>query len=152
MGIINTSVDGVLMTNLKRIDVAGGDIFHAMKASSQGYCGFGEAYFTTITPGSIKSWKQHFSMTLNLVVISGKVKFVLFDDRDGSCTKSMYQTVLLGPSTEYGRLTVPPLVWMAFQCVGQELGIILNIANIEHLPSEAARKDIYEIPYNWSAE
>ena len=37
-----------LLTPLKTIDVAGGDVRHAMKRNDPGYVGFGEAYFSIV--------------------------------------------------------------------------------------------------------
>ena len=62
----------------------------------------------------IKAWKKHKIMTLNLVVISGLIKFVFYDDRIGS-SKGNFSEFLLGPDNNYSRLTVPPEIWMGFQ-------------------------------------
>jgi dTDP-4-dehydrorhamnose 3,5-epimerase len=152
MGEIVDGLAGVIVTKLKRIETPGGDVFHAMKASEAGYDGFGEAYFSTIIPESIKAWKRHTAMTLNLVVIAGSVRFVLYDDRGDSPTKGKYQSVKIGPMVNYSRLTVPPKLWMAFQCIGSETGVLLNIANIEHDPDEVTRKTIGDINFDWSIE
>ena len=47
-------LDGILLTPLKVIHHPKGDIYHALKASSPGYQGFGEAYFSIIKKGDIK--------------------------------------------------------------------------------------------------
>ena len=77
----DTQIEGVLLTPLKTIDVAGGDVRHAMKRNDPGYVGFGEAYFSIVKTGVVKAWKRHKLMTLNLVVCSGKIRFVIYDDR-----------------------------------------------------------------------
>jgi dTDP-4-dehydrorhamnose 3,5-epimerase len=41
------------------------------------------------------------------------------------------------------------MLWLGFQGVGNEENILLNIADIEHNPNEADRKEIDEIKYNW---
>ena len=73
-------MDGVTLTPLKKITHPKGDIFHAMKASDDGFFGFGEAYFSTVNQGEVKGWKKHTEMTLNLVVVTGEIKFVVYDD------------------------------------------------------------------------
>ena len=70
-------IEGILITPLKKIYNPRGDIFHAMKASSDGYIGFGEAYFSTINHGEVKGWKCHLRATLNLIVIVGEIRFVI---------------------------------------------------------------------------
>ena len=40
----------------------------------------------------------------------------------------------------YSRLTIPPNNWVAFQGIGMGKNMLLNIANIEHDPSESINK------------
>jgi dTDP-4-dehydrorhamnose 3,5-epimerase len=137
----------VMITKLDIIDTLGGSVMHAMKASSAGYTGFGEAYFSQVDQGAIKAWKRHKKMTLNLAVPVGEIRFVLFDDREVSNTQ--FQEIIISKGN-YCRLTVPPMVWMGFQGFSESGSMLLNIADIEHDPDEVDRKDISEINYNWS--
>jgi len=138
-------IDGVMLTPLNIIDVTEGDVLHAMKCSDSGFSGFGEAYFSTIKPGAIKAWKRHREMTLNLVVPIGEIRFVIFDDRNG---EKNFQEVVLS-TRHYCRLTVPPMVWMGFQGMGEQPGMLMNIANIPHDPNESDGKFLSEIEYDW---
>ena len=38
------------------------------------------------------------------------------------------------------RLTVPPMLWMGFQGVGDATAMLLNVANMPHDPDEVDRK------------
>jgi len=138
-------IDGVLVTPLRIIDTLGGNVMHAMKQSDPGYVGFGEAYFSQVSYGAIKAWKRHREMTLNLSVPVGEVRFVLHDDREGL---HVFQELTLSPSN-YFRLTVPPMVWVGFQGLSPEGSIVLNVANLEHNPTEIDRQEINQIDYNW---
>ena len=124
-----------------------GDVFHAMKKSDDGFAGFGEAYFSTIAKGEIKSWKKHTKMTLNLVVPIGKIRFVAYDDREDSPTNGILNEFVLSVEN-YVRLTVPPNVWLAFQGIDEQ-NLLLNIADLEHNPNEVVRKNLDEIFYQW---
>ena len=73
-------MDGVILTPLKKISNIKGDIQRIMKASDPGYVGFGEAYMSSINKGAIKGWKKHNKMTLNLIVIIGEIKFVVYNE------------------------------------------------------------------------
>jgi len=95
----------------------------------------------------IKAWKRHKQMTLNLVVPIGKVRFILFDDRNH---KSEFQEVVLS-NNSYNRLTVPPLIWFGFQGLSKSTSLILNIADIVHDPDEIDRKALNEIDFDWSS-
>ena len=136
-----------MLTPLKIIDTLGGDVLHGLKQNDPGYAGFGEAYFSSVEAGTVKGWKRHRRMTLNLVVPVGAVRFVVYDDRPESPTCGVFQCVTLS-TNNYQRLTVPPMVWMAFQGM-EEGGMLLNIASIEHYPEEADRKAIEEIAFSW---
>jgi dTDP-4-dehydrorhamnose 3,5-epimerase len=142
-------LDGVILTPLRRIPSDAGDVLHGIKASDPGYVKFGEAYFSTIHYGTIKPWKRHNQMTLNLVVPCGCIRFVLYDDRPESTSYGRVESFILSPD-DYHRLTVPPGIWMAFQGVSQNLNLVLNIADIEHDPKEADRADIDLITFDWS--
>lgn len=141
-------IDGLLLTPLKQISHPLGDVFHGLKSSENSFAGFGEAYFSTVNCGAIKGWKKHLRMTLNLVVIEGEIRFVLFDGRDGSATQGVFHEVRLSLNN-YQRLTVPPGIWMAFQGIGTGKNILLNVASIEHDPQESTTVKIEEISYEW---
>ena len=127
-------IDGVIFTPLKIISVADGDILHGMKISEEGYQGFGEAYFSTVDQGGIKAWKKHTIMYCNLVVIEGKVKFNLFDDRQTSQTQNQNMALSLSRNN-YARLTIPPNIWFGFKGLGQN-NVILNMASLIYDPEE----------------
>ena len=134
-------MDGVTLTPLKKITPPKGDIFHAMKASDDGFFGFGEAYFSTVNQGEVKGWKKHTEMTLNLVVVTGEIKFVVYDDN------SFYSVKL--SKNNYQRLTVEPGLWLAFKGVSAE-NMLLNLASIEHNTNESENVDMYGFDYNWN--
>ena len=135
-------MDRVILTPLKQIHNPKGDIFHAMKKSDVGFDGFGEAYFSTIHKGDVKGWKKHTKMTLNLVVPVGKIEFVLYNED----TKEFFSIEL--SQDNYQRLTVKPNLWMAFRGF-EENSMLLNLASIEHDPSEAIKIDLSGIKYEW---
>jgi dTDP-4-dehydrorhamnose 3,5-epimerase len=136
-------MDGVNLTPLKKINHPKGDIFHAMKASDEGFSGFGEAYFSTIGQGEKKGWKKHTKMTLNLVVPMGEIEFVVYDENSKE-----FMTVKLSQNN-YQRLTVQPNLWVTFRGIGEH-NMLLNLASIEHDPSEAVNVDLEEIKYEWT--
>tara|TARA_B100000795_G_C22691700_1_gene395886 strand:- start:556 stop:984 length:429 start_codon:yes stop_codon:yes gene_type:complete len=140
-------INDVLITPLKIIETKGGDILHSLKDKDNGFNGFGEAYFSEVQPGAIKGWKAHQDMTLNITVPIGKVRFVLFDDRDKSATE--FQELIISRKN-YVRLTIPPRIWVGFQGLVNINSLLLNIADIPHDPNESIRKNLTEIYYDWS--
>lgn len=143
-------IDGLIVTPLKRVEHPKGDIYHAMKASSPGYAGFGEAYFSTIGQGDIKGWKRHNRLTLNLVVPVGGIRFVICDDRSPNTSCGEFFELSVGPEN-YNRLTVPPGVWVAFQGL-HAWNMLLNIIAEEHDQAESDNIELDQIPYAWRTD
>tara|TARA_B100000212_G_C27383053_1_gene537989 strand:- start:698 stop:1129 length:432 start_codon:yes stop_codon:yes gene_type:complete len=118
-----------------------GDIFHVMKSSSKGFFGFGEVYISAINKNKIKGWKRHNQIYINLTVITGCAKFVVYDERENSCSKGEINSYLLGPTVDYSRLSIPPGLWVAFKGIEEE-NLILNVIPKEHDPNEADNKPL----------
>ncbi len=144
-------IDGVELRPLKRILVPKGDVFHALKCTDDGFCGFGEAYFTQIESGKAKGWKRHNRMTLNLVVVYGKVKFVIYDDRKDSKTKGKFEVITLSPEDNYQRLTVKAGLWMAFYGADDKTSMLMDIIPEPHDLSEADKKELSEIEFDFQS-
>lgn len=143
------NIMGVTLHPLKHIAVPKGDIYHALKSTDEGYTGFGEAYFSQIESGEVKGWKRHNRMTLNIIVPVGKIRFVIFDDREGSETYGKFQEVTLSPEDNYQRLTLAPGLWMAFQGIDSKTSMLMDIIPEPHDPTEASRKNIEEINFKF---
>jgi dTDP-4-dehydrorhamnose 3,5-epimerase len=141
-------IAGVTLTPLKIIEGPAGAVLHGMKASSPGYAGFGEAYFSQIHEGTTKSWRRHRETTMNLVVPIGAVRFVIHDDREGSASQGAFSSHTIGPGN-YARLTVAPGLWLAFLGVGPGTSTILSIIDREHDPTESDTRDLEAIAYAW---
>jgi dTDP-4-dehydrorhamnose 3,5-epimerase len=144
-------IDGVILTPLKQIFDERGKVMHMLSTQSPVFSTFGEIYFSCTYPGVVKAWHLHTKMTLNYAVISGEIKFVLFDDRDNSPTKGEIQEIFISPEN-YMLVTVPPLVWNGFKSVGPASAIVANCSDIPHDDQEMQRRspDDTHIPYSWA--
>lgn len=143
-------IDGVKITPLRQIPDERGKIMHMMRNDSELFTGFGEIYFSCVYPGAIKGWHIHKEMILNYAVPHGKIKFVLYDDRENSPTRGELQEIFLGVDN-YCLVTVPPMVWNGFKGIGTDMAIVANCSSIPHSPDEIMRMDPFDkkIPYNW---
>ena len=141
MGSVN--LDSIRVTALARISTIGGDVMHAMKMTDEGYAGFGEAYFSWVEANAVKAWKCHSTMTMNLVVPVGRVRFIF-------CTvdRTRFREEVIG-DVRYARLTVPPGIWFGFQGLAAPQSLLMNLASIPHDPAESKRCGLTEIQYNW---
>jgi len=142
-------MEGFALHPLKHIIVPKGDVFQALKSTDEGYAGFGEVYLSRIKEGEVKGWKRHNRMTLNLVVVFGIIKFVLYDDRKNSQTYGQFREFILSPEKNYQRLTVYPGLWVAFQGIGKDVSILMNIIPESHDSTETDNKELVEISYNF---
>lgn len=143
-------IEGVILHPLKRIEVPKGDVLHAIKSTDEGFCGFGEAYFSQIEVGAVKGWKRHNRMTLNLIVPVGAVKFVIYDDREGSYTQGKFTEIVLSPAYNYQRLTIAPGLWVAFMGMGEETSLLLDVIPEPHDPKESDKLELVHINYSFN--
>ena len=143
-------IDGVLVVPLKRIPDERGTVLHMLKRTDPHFIEFGEIYFSTVYPGVVKGWHKHAEMTLNYACIHGRIKLVLFDDRDGSPTKGELMEIFLGPEN-YSLVQIPPGIWNGFKGMGSKAAIVANCCTHPHDPSRSIRLDPFDndIPYDW---
>lgn len=141
------TIDGVCLTPLKDIVTDGGCVLHAMKKTDVGFRGFEEAYFSVVSYGTVRGWKRHRNMTLNLVVPVGEIKFVLIDDSGSS--KNLVVCEFILSRKNYCRLTIPSGVWVGFQGLSDGENMLLNLSNLLHDPAESDHKEIGQFTYNW---
>ena len=143
-------IEGVQVIALKRIPDERGTIFHMMKSTDPYFQQFGEIYFSTVYRGVVKGWHKHREMTLNYACIFGRVKLVLYDERDGSTTKGELMEVFLGPDN-YSLVVIPPEVWNGLKGMSNPYAIVANCCTHPHDPSRSTRLDPFDnhIPYAW---
>ena len=141
-------INGLILTPIEPINVSGGSVLRVIKESNPGYDGFGEAYFSIVNFGTIRGWKSHKEMTLNLVVPVGDIRFVMYDGRKNSSTYRNFQEAVLSRKN-YCRLTIPPKIWVGFQGLGKSTNLLLNMANIPHDHKEVDHLPLESIEYNW---
>ena len=144
-------IHDIKITPLKIISDERGRVMHMLRKDSAIFDKFGEIYFSTIFKDSIKAWHLHREATLNYSCIKGKVRLVLFDDREKSSTKGKYQEIILSP-VSYVLVTIPPNIWNGFKNLDNEESIIANCLTIAHNEKEMVRKDLFDksFNYNWN--
>ena len=144
-------IEGIAIRPLKQISDERGKLMHMLKRDDPWFEKFGEIYFSVVYPGAIKGWHLHKVMTLNYAVVSGIIKLVLYDDREGSPSRGQLQEIFTGQDS-YALITIPPNVWNGFKGIGTAPAIVANCATIPHDPAEIVRLDplTKTIPYDWN--
>lgn len=144
-------IEGVIIKPLKKIPDERGNIYKMQESCDSEFKGFGEIYFSTIYPGVVKGWHYHETAVLNYAVLKGMIKLVLYDNRQNSKTKGELMELFIGKQN-YCLVQVPPKVWNAFKCIGNEEAIIADLINVIHKEDIMKRMDPHNnnvINYNW---
>ena len=118
----------------------------ALTADEADFNGLGEAYFSRVNPGCVRGWKRHNEMTVNVVVPTGHVRFVIAEESGEGATS--FEHFDLGPDFTHGRLTIEPGTWFGFMG-GTDGGLELNLSDIVHRRDEADGKELDEFDYDW---
>jgi len=144
-------IDGVKVIPLKRIPDERGTIYHMLKRTDAHFTQFGEVYFSTVYQGVVKGWHLHRNMTLNYACIFGRVKLVIYDERDASPTKGELMELFLGPDS-YSMVVVPPGLWNGFKGMAPNYSIVADCIDIPHSEADSVRLDPADsrIPYDWA--
>jgi dTDP-4-dehydrorhamnose 3,5-epimerase len=141
-------LDGVSVTTLKIIPDDRGQVMHVLRADAPHFKKFGEVYLSSVYPNAIKGWKFHTLNQGNIAVPKGRVKFVLYDLRDGSPTKHQFQEVFLGDNN-YCLLTIPAGIAYGWKNLLPEIALLVNCASEAHQPGESVSFPLDQIPYSW---
>jgi len=143
----------VQVVPLRRIPDERGTIYHMLKRTDPHFIGFGEIYFSTVYEGVVKGWHRHRNMTLQYACIHGRVKLVIFDERESSPTRGELMELFLGPDN-YSLVVIPPGLWNGFKGMAADYSIVADCIDIPHEQAESERIDPFNnhIPYDWSVK
>lgn len=151
MNSFSTLIDGVLVTELKQINDQRGAVLHMLRSDAGDFTKFGECYFSEVVPGAVKAWKLHTLQTQNLAVPIGRLRLVIYDDRQNSNSRYSLFSIQLGRPDAYVRVKIPPGLWYGFACIGNSNALLVNCSDMPHEKNESKVLDIYDksIPYSW---
>jgi dTDP-4-dehydrorhamnose 3,5-epimerase len=143
-------IEGVQVVPLRRIPDERGTIYHMLRCDDPHFKQFGEIYFSHIYKDVVKAWHHHREMTLNYACIYGRIKLVMYDDRDQSPTRGELMELFLGPDN-YSLVVIPPEVWNGHKGMSDPYAIVANCCTHPHDPSRSQRMDPFgdTIPYDW---
>ena len=146
-------IEGVQVVPLKRIPDERGTIYQMLRATDPHFIQFGEIYFSSVYKDVIKGWHRHREMTLNYACVHGRIKLVLYDEREGSATKGHLNEIFLGPDN-HSLVVIPPEVWNGFKGLQAPFSLVANCCTHPHDPARSSRLDPFEnqIPYDWAVQ
>ena len=151
-GVAKELIDGVVVTPLKLVPNERGRLMEVQRRDDPDFPGFGQVYVTQSFANVIKAWYRHHAQTDQIAAITGLVKLVLYDDREGSRTRGFVNEIMLGELSP--RLVrIPPGLWHGFKAVGDGGAFLLHL-NSEPIRLDAPDEDRLaaddpRIPYTW---
>jgi dTDP-4-dehydrorhamnose 3,5-epimerase len=147
------NIDGVFISPLKIFTDQRGSVLHYLRSDITSFAGFKEAYFAETNQSVIKAWKKHENLTQHFAVPVGKLKLVIYDERENSKTKGTIQTIILGRPENYNLVCIPPMVWYGFQAIFEDCPTLI-VNSIDHYHSDAITDTLpinnHKIPYKWT--
>ena len=89
-------------------------------------------------------------MVLNYVAVFGRIKVVLFDDREESKTIGRTQEIFLS-NEDHKLVIIPPMIWNGFCSADKNVAVLANCSDIPHDKSEIVRLNYNDkkFPYSW---
>lgn len=145
-------IDGIFITELRQISDARGAVLHLLRCDAPEFTSFGECYFSEVLPGAVKAWKRHRTQTQNLAVPVGRIRMVIYDDRESSLTRGNLQVLELGRPDAYLLVQIPPGLWYGFACIDAIASLLVNCADLPHDPADNEVRTIDDplFPYTWT--
>jgi dTDP-4-dehydrorhamnose 3,5-epimerase len=113
---------------------------------------FGQVYVSATYPGVVKAWHYHKVQIDHFACVTGMVKLVLIDTRDGSPTKGAVNEFFIGHQNPV-LVQVPNLVYHGWKCISEEPSLVVNVTTE---PYNYADPDEYRLdphgtlPYDWT--
>ncbi len=149
----STRITGVRTKSLKLIPDERGWLMEILRNDdSEFFQKFGQVYVSATYPGVVKAWHYHKHQVDNFACISGMVKLVLVDTREGSPTKGAVNEFFLGTQQPI-LVQVPNLVYHGWKCISPEVSTVVNtpteLYNYDE-PDEYRLEPHGTLPYDWT--
>ena len=146
-------IDGVRTKTLRLIPDERGWLMEILRSDDPDYFQkFGQVYVSATYPGVVKAWHYHKHQIDNFACVSGMVKLVLVDTREGSPTKGAINEFFLGTQNPT-LVQVPNLVYHGWKCISTEVSTVVNVPTDLYRyddPDEYRLEAHGTLPYDWA--
>jgi dTDP-4-dehydrorhamnose 3,5-epimerase len=146
-------IEGVKVKALRTIPDERGWLMEIIRSDDGDFfTKFGQVYVSATYPGVVKAWHFHRRQVDNFACLTGMIKLVLVDTRDGSPTKGAVNEFFIG--TEQRLLVqIPALVYHGWKCISTEMSLVVNVpTELYHYedPDEYRVEPHGTLPYDWT--
>ena len=129
--------------NLKKIKNLKGNIQLIKKYKKNSLKNISEIYSLWINKNQIKGWNFHKKMTVNLIILVGKVKFVIYNPKNYS-----FKSYIINEKKPQ-MIVIPPKRYFGIKNLYKSKSLLLNIANLKHNKNEYTKTPLNKIKYSW---
>jgi dTDP-4-dehydrorhamnose 3,5-epimerase len=116
---------------------------------------FGQVYVSACNPGYAKGWHYHKKQTDNFIVLEGKARILLYDDRKNSPTRGKHMEFIVSRENPM-LITIPPGVLHGFEALEGEPIFVINVPTepYDYKHPDEFRVDAFKnnIPIKWHAK
>ena len=132
--------NGIEISSLSIISDTRGSVMKMIRSDDLEFKGFGECYFSKISPGVTKAWKMHRMQTQNISVPVGLIELVAFNPTLQDESKAISR-IKLGVPDFYKLIRIPPNIWYGFRCISNDSALVVNCPDLPHDASDSYKKD-----------
>jgi dTDP-4-dehydrorhamnose 3,5-epimerase len=145
-------IEGVHIKELRFIKDDRGKLMEVVRNDDPFYSRFGQAYVTTAKPGVVKAWHYHKIQDDNIALVSGKIRFGLYDAREGSETHGEVMDISMDEEDPQ-LIHIPKGVFHGFKGLGDRESMVMNVPTeaYDHESPDEYRVDPFDndIPFDW---
>ena len=147
-----TLIDGASARTLRVVPDERGWLMEVLRADDPEFTKFGQVYVSATYPGVVKAWHFHEHQVDHFACVSGMVKLVLVDTREGSPTKGMVNEFFLGEQNPQ-LVRVPNGVYHGWKCISLSPSLVINVPNAPYNradPDEHRLAPHGTLDYDWA--
>ncbi|MBO7393905.1 MAG: dTDP-4-dehydrorhamnose 3,5-epimerase family protein [Abditibacteriota bacterium] len=146
-------IDGVQVKQLKRHADERGFLMEIMRTDYELFNKFAQAYVSKNYPGVIRAWHYHKKQEDYWVCLSGMIKTVIYDCREGSPTYGEVNEFFMGDDNPI-MVKIPIGTMHGYKTVGTQPSLLINFPTELYNPKEPdeyrEKFDSDKIPYDWN--
>jgi dTDP-4-dehydrorhamnose 3,5-epimerase len=111
------------------------------------------SYISITYPGIVRAWHRHMRGQIDhFVVVDGKIKVGVYDDRKGSSTQGELDTYVIGEGNKQV-IKLPGDCWHGFKALGDGRAMLINLPSklydYTNPDEERLPYDTDRIPLDW---
>lgn len=145
-------IDGASTRPLRVVPDERGWLMEVLRSDDPEFSTFGQVYVSATYPGVVKAWHFHKEQVDHFACVSGMVKLVLVDTREGSPTRGLVNEFFLGEQNP-SLVRVPNGVYHGWKCIGLTPSLVINVPDKAYnraAPDEHRLDPHGTLDYDWT--